>query len=840
MDNDIFKKFTPNLKKTLIDAEKIARDRNINQDTEHQLMAILQNKDTLAAEILASFDVTVDRVELISSLISHKNSDNPSIITDSAKKSIQLAVQTALKYHHANVGSEHLLLALISNKIFNSYLILERIGVEPRKIRKQVEAIFSGINKSFNQVNTQPNISPMINPQNLLEDDGFDEPFFGTMPQIPGLSNQPQKKESTLDIHSTNLTTLARNKKLDPVIGRDREIHRLIQTLSRRTKNNPVLVGEPGVGKTAIVEGLAQKIVRGDVPEKITDAEILSLDLGSILAGTMYRGQFESRVKKILAEIEKRQNIILFVDEIHMIVGAGSTEGSVDAANLLKPMLAKGKLHLIGSTTFNEYKKYIEKDAAFERRFQPIKVAEPSKEETLKILQGIKGYYEEFHKVKYAPEALLAAVDFSTRYIHDRSLPDKAIDLIDEAGAAKNSHIKKADPVTPLKKELMKVLKEKESLIIAEKYEEATLLREKTIKLQDRIQLLGSRKPLQPEIIVSMQDIADLVSEWTGVPVTTMTFEEKKNYLNLEKKLKHFVIGQNEAISELAKAIKRARTGIANPARPIGSFIFLGPTGVGKTELAKVLAKEIFGTDKALVKIDMSEFSEKHNVARLIGAPAGYVGYEEGGKLTEKIRQNPYSVILFDEIEKAHPEVFNILLQIMDDGTLTDAKGRSVDFKNTIIIMTSNLGTDIIRRQAAIGFGHSKSDQNKYEMMRDNVIETVEKTFRPEFINRLDKIIVFSSLNKATVRKIVDLQLAELIKRLENKKIKLIVPVKVRNLIAEKSYSEDYGARPVRKFITDYIETLLSDKLLEAEITEETVIKLAIKDGKINLEQTAQ
>lgn len=833
MNNDIFKKFTPNLKQTLIEAEKIALDRNLNQDTEHQLIAILQNKDTLAAEILASFDVTIDRVELISSLISHKNAGDQPIIAESAKKTIQLAVQTALKYHHANVGSEHLLLALISNKVFNSYLILERIGVDPKKIKKQVESIFNGINKSFNSPNSQSNIGPMMDPQSLLEDSGFDEPLFGPMPQMPGLTNTPQQKESALDTHSTNLTSLARAKKLDPVIGRDEEIHRLIQTLSRRTKNNPVLVGEPGVGKTAIVEGLAQKIVRGDVPEKMINAEILSLDLGSILAGTMYRGQFESRVKKILAEIEKRKNIILFVDEIHMIVGAGSTEGSVDAANLLKPMLAKGQLHMIGSTTFNEYKKYIEKDAAFERRFQPIKVAEPTKEEALKILQGIKSHYETFHHVKYLPEALASAVDFSIRYIHDRSLPDKAIDLIDEAGAAKNSYMKKPDQSTQLKKELMKLLKEKENFIIAEKYEEATLLREKSIKLQDKIEALNAKKPAELEVAVTMKDIADLVSEWTGVPVATMTFEEKKNYLNLEKKLKAFVIGQDEAIAELAKAIKRARTGIANPARPIGSFIFLGPTGVGKTELAKVLAKEIFGTDKALVKIDMSEFSEKHNVARLIGAPAGYVGYEEGGKLTEKIRQNPYSVILFDEIEKSHPEVFNILLQIMDDGTLTDAKGRTVDFKNTIIIMTSNLGTDIIRRQAAIGFGHSKSAQNKYEMMKDNVIETVEKTFRPEFINRLDKIIVFSQLNQATVRRIVDLQLAELIKRLDSKKVKLIVPAKVRDLIAEKSYSEDYGARPVRKFIADNIETLLSDKLLEAEIDDEMTIKLGMKESKI-------
>ncbi|PIS07611.1 hypothetical protein COT78_02845 [Candidatus Berkelbacteria bacterium CG10_big_fil_rev_8_21_14_0_10_43_13] len=838
MNNDIFNKFTPSLKKTLIDAEQIARERNLTLDTEHQLLAILQNRDTLAAEILTSFDVTSDRAELISSLISHKKTKTtkPTVITESAKKSLQLAVQTALKYRHSNVGSEHLLLALISNKMFNSYLVIERIGVDPKKIKKQVESIFNGINQSFNQLDSQPQINPMINPSNLLEDEGIaDEQFFGPMPPMPGLNNPAQTKESTLDTHSTNLTALTKTKKLDPVIGREKEIHRLIQTLSRRTKNNPVLVGEPGVGKTAIVEGLAQKIIKGEVPEKIANTEILSLDLGSILAGTMYRGQFESRVKKILAEIEKRKNIILFVDEVHMIIGAGSTEGSVDAANLLKPMLAKGKLRLIGATTFNEYKKYIEKDSAFERRFQPIKVEEPTRDEAYKILTGIKSYYEEFHHVKYSPESLDAAVDFSIRYIHDRSLPDKAIDLIDEAGAAHNSEVKKADPLSKLQKELAQISREKEKLIDAEKYEQATLLREKSLKLQNKIKQLKSDRKAASVPEINARDIADLVSEWTGVPVTTMSLKERSSYINLDKKLKKYIVGQDEAIVELARAIKRARTGIANPARPIGSFIFLGPTGVGKTELAKVLAREIFGSEKTLVKIDMSEFAEKHNVARLIGAPAGYIGYEEGGKLTEKIRQNPYSVILFDEIEKAHPEVFNILLQIMDEGALTDAKGRTVDFKNTIIIMTSNLGTDIIRRQAAIGFGHSKSDQGRYEMMKENVIETVEKTFRPEFINRLDKVIVFSPLSKIVIRKIVDLQIGELVTRLANKNIKLVVPIDVRKFIADKSYSDDYGARPIRKFIADKIESILSDKLLEHDTAENLTLKLKLEKDKIIL-----
>lgn len=833
MNSDIFKKFTPNLKKTLIEADKIAKERKSGQDTEHQLLAILQNKETLASEILANFDIKIDRIELIASLVAHPKSSQTEATND-AKKAIQLAVQAASRFNHSTVGSEHLLLALISCKTFNSFMIIERIGIDPNKIKNQIELIFKGIKNSFSTPENVDNIPPMINPEASIADDGLDDPIpFNGMQSFVQPVNPP-RKESALDSFSVNLTKLAHEKKLDPVIGREKEISRLIQTLSRRTKNNPILIGEPGVGKTAIVEGLAQKINSGNVPTKISQTEILSLDLGSILAGTMYRGQFESRIKKILSEIEKRGNVILFVDEIHMMVGAGSTEGSIDAANLLKPMLAKGQLRLIGSTTFDEYKKHIEKDAAFERRFQPIYVAEPTFEETIKILSGIKGRYEQFHNVRYSDEAIKAAADLSIRYIHDRFLPDKAIDLIDEAGAANSSKKTKPDPVSELKKKLTKILKKKEDLIVSEKYEEATLLREKEIKIQEEIQSHVTELEKNWPTITDTE-IADLVSEWTGVPVSSLSLKEKRNYLNLDRKLKKYIIGQDNAIDELVKAIKRSRTGIANPKRPIGSFIFLGPTGVGKTELTKVLAREIFGSEDSLVKIDMSEFAEKHNVARLIGAPAGYVGYEEGGKLTEKIRKNPYSVILFDEIEKAHPEIFNILLQIMEDGTLTDAKGRTVDFKNSIIIMTSNLGTDILRRQSAIGFGNSKSSESKYIKMHDNVIETVEKTFRPEFVNRLDSVIVFYPLGKTSVRKIVDLQLENLKNRLKKQGVLLEISTKVATLIAEKSYNEEYGARPVRKFIADNIETVLSDIILASDQTTNK-IKLIVKKDKISVE----
>jgi ATP-dependent Clp protease ATP-binding subunit ClpC len=835
MDNNIFNKFSKNLKKALVEAEKIAFEKNMGLNTEHQLVALLSNKGTLAYEILSGFDITSDRLELIASLMAHSDKNSGPAITDDAKKAVQQAVQIASKYNHQTIGSEHLLLALISAKTFNSYLLIERIGADPKKIKKQIESIFRGIKNSAN-ASGDPINNLGLNPENMMPEDALEDLNFMANPIQPFANQTNSKKENVLESFATNLTRKAQENKLDPVIGREMEINRLVQTLSRRTKNNPILVGEPGVGKTSIVEGLAQKIVNGNVSTRLMNMEIYSVDLGSVLAGTMYRGQFESRIKKILAEIEKRGNVILFVDEIHMMVGAGSTEGSIDAANLLKPMLAKGMLRLIGSTTFEEYKKHIEKDAAFERRFQPIKVAEPSYKETIIILDGIKERYEKFHNVVYTQSAIVAAVELSKRYLNDRFLPDKAIDLMDEAGARTNSNSNPANlKIGSLKKALAETLNKKDSLIAAEKYEEATKLRAKELKLETEIKALSSNSDIKAAKMITEIEIAKLLSDWTGIPASTMTEVEKKRYLNLEKQLKKFVVGQDEAISELAKALKRSRVGISNPLRPIGSFLFLGPTGVGKTELAKVLAREIFGQKDALIKIDMSEFMEKHNVSRLVGAPAGYVGYEEGGKLTEQVRKNPYSVILFDEIEKAHPEVFNILLQIMEDGVLTDAKGRVVDFKNTIIIMTSNLGTDILRRQSIIGFNKAKTDKEKYDSLKQSVLETVEKSFRPEFINRLDQTLIFYPLDMKSIKKIVSLQLNELEGRLNNLNLSIQVNDQVKEWIAEKSYKPEFGARPIRKFIADNIETILSDEILANNLITGSTIKLDLKKGELAL-----
>jgi len=830
MNNDIFKKFTPNLKKTILNSEQIAKSRNSALNTEHQLLSLLLNKETLAYEILTSFDISADRIDLIANLIDHNQGVSYNISED-AKKSIQLSVQYAAKYNHATIGSEHLLLALISNKGFNSFLIIERAGIDPKKIKRQIETIFKGIGKSFNQHDSLIEQMPIEN----IMSEGMDESFLGSSP-IPFLQSPatPVKKDSVLEQFSNNLTKMAKDGKLDPVIGREKEIGRIVQILSRRTKNNPILVGEPGVGKTAIVEGLAQRIARNFAPSKLQNCEIMSLDLGSILAGTMYRGQFESRIKKILAEIDKRGNVILFVDEIHMMVGAGSTEGSIDAANLLKPMLAKGQLRLIGSTTFDEYKKHIEKDPAFERRFQPVHVLPPTVSETVQILNGLKSHYESFHHVVYTEDAISAAVNLSDRYIHDRSLPDKAIDLLDEAGACAANKNPDNDKASQINKVLTLARKKKEKAISDERYDEAAKLKEEESELEIELANLKTEQNLKNKTIIDSDQIAKLVSDWTGVPVVSLTKKEKKSFLNLSKTLKKFVIGQDEAITEISQAIKRSRVGIGNPKRPIGSFIFLGPTGVGKTELAKVLAREVFGSIDNLFKIDMSEFMEKHNVARLIGAPAGYIGYDEGGKLTERVRKNPYQVILFDEVEKAHPEVFNILLQIMEDGILTDAKGRKIDFKNTIIIMTSNLGTDVLRNQLTIGFTKS-DDQTQYDRLKSSILDTVDRTFRPEFINRLDKVIIFYPLKDQSLRTIVDLQLKELEIRLLQQGFRLEIPLVVRDFIAKKSYDARYGARPIRKYISDHMENCITDAILADKYQSGSTIECKIDKDQIVL-----
>lgn len=833
MNQNIFNKFSDSLKKVLVSAEKMAYEQKCELNTEHLILAILATGDNLGAELMAGLNITPERISLISSLFARKKMPTvlPSLSTD-AKEAISSSFRIALKYNHNQVDCEHLLFALLQNKKYNSYLIFERLGVKPAEISSQIISIFENSSSAKSQPNLLDNM--VSGAEDDLSVDANFIPPLGPMHGNPTL--QKTQRESLLSVFATNLCELSRKNILDPVIGREEETDRIIQILSRRTKNNPILVGEPGVGKTAIVEGLARRIVEAKVPPRLLNNEILSLDMGAIIAGTMYRGQFESRMKKIISEVKKRGKIILFIDEIHTVVGAGSTEGSVDAANILKPLLSKGELRLIGSTTFDEYKKYIEKDAAFERRLQPVKISEPTEQETIKILEGVISRYEKHHNVSYSKESINAAAYLSKRYINDRFLPDKAIDLIDEAGAATNTFSKQAAKLSKLKNNLREILRQKDDLIMTEKYREATLLREKEIVIEKQMtQLESELKKKNVKKNISADDIASIVSRWTGIPVKSMTLDEKKQYLSLEKRIKRKIIGQDQAVKVVVDAIKRARVGISNPTRPTGSFIFLGPTGVGKTELAKVLSEEVLGNRKNLIKIDMSEFMEKHNVSRLVGAPAGYVGYEEGGKLTETIRKNPYAVILLDEIEKAHPEVFNILLQIMEDGELTDAKGRRIDFKNTIIIMTSNLGTDMLNKQSTIGFEGGLNDFGKYTKIEEDVMEAIEKHFRPEFLNRLDNIVIFHPLSPRSIKKIVELNLGEFKERLEQNKYKIIFSIDLPQHIAEIGFDQNFGARPIRKIIANKIEAPFSQNILLGNYKPGDTIKIDIKNDQIVL-----
>jgi len=827
---NVFGKFSPNLQKVLMTAEKIAKEQNSIIDTEHLFLALLMIKGTLANDILSVYRVSEDQAHLVAGLVSKRVARKaPNGMSKDAKAATQLGVQFAAKFKHKIVDVEHLLLALVSNKTFNSYSIIERIGINPEDIKTQIESVFSEIDKSKEMMQV-PNLDN-------LEIPGTDA-SFGPMGPPPGMNMQATKtkEKSALKAFTVNITDQARNNKLDPVIGRDIEIDRMTQILSRRKKNNPLLIGEPGVGKTAIVEGLATRIVEGEVPAKIANKEVLSLDMGSLLAGTMYRGQFESRVKKIISEIKKRGNILLFIDEIHTVIGTGSAEGSMDTANILKPPLARGEIQVLGATTFDEFKKHIEKDAAFERRFQPVVVNETDEVETLKILNGIKKKYEQHHRVKYSPEALKAAVKLSHRYIQDRFLPDKAIDLIDEAAAATNVITPEARELSKITRMLSKISSEKEEAVMDEKYENASRLRQEELKLKEKIKKLEKKSTLDKKSNIDNEDIAEVVSKWAGIPVTSLTLSEKKMFMDLEKRITKYIIGQNEAVKEIAKAIRRSRVGISDPKRPIGSFIFLGPTGVGKTELVKVLAREVFGRDDALIKIDMSEFMEKHNVSRLVGAPAGYIGYEEGGKLTEKIRKQPYSLILLDEIEKAHPEVFNILLQIFEDGELTDAKGRRVDFRNTLIVMTSNLGTDTLTRGAKIGFSENPNkSENEYDKLTESVMDRIEKHFKPEFLNRIDRTVVFKPLDKKAIRKIVDVEVAKLFLRIKEMKIKIRISAKAKGWIANKGFKPEYGARPMRRVITENIEAPLSEAILDERFRKGDNVLVDLKKDKIVL-----
>jgi len=807
---EVFEQFSPNARKILTVAQERAElSHSRHLGSEHILLGMLAVDRGVAFSILTRAGLTLEKVEI---LMSFERAVSPSVsrakLSGAAKRILERAVTLAADYGCYYIGSEHLLAAILLDKKNQAYQILEEARLDLQKLEAGVKSLLSEAKK-----------------------------VRGSLP-----SAGREEKKSLLEDFSVDLTQLAREGKLDPVIGREKEITRLIQILNRRTKNNPVLVGDPGVGKTAIVEGLANRIALGKIPPALCNKRVLVVNLSSLVAGTKYRGEFEDRMNKIINEVRERSDVILFVDEVHSLVGAGSAEGSMDAANILKPALARGELQMIGATTLEEYRKHIEKDSALERRFQPITVAEPSAKETLKILSGIKGRYESFHQVVFDDSALKAAVDLSQRYINDRFLPDKAIDLLDEAASLVSidrSPDLAEKGLERLEEKLQKVRLSKEKAVRMRHYEEAARYQNEEKKLKGQLfRQRGKSSPGENRAgwpSVRAQDVARIVSSWTGIPLGELSVGEIVSLKDLEKVLSRRVVGQREATSAVAAAIKRSRMQIGNPNRPLGSFLFLGPTGVGKTELAKVLAEEVFRDKKALIRLDMSEFMERHNVSRLTGAPAGYVGFEEGGRLTEAVRQHPYAVVLFDEIEKAHPEVMNILLQILEEGALSDAKGKKVSFKNTIIILTSNIGTSMFNRQAALGFSAEGKGAvaDNYAKLVERVMENVKKELKPEFINRLDKIIVFKSLGKKQIKSIVELQLKELISRLKKNKIILKIEPAVKELLADKGFEPASGARPIRRLIQTEIEDPLAELLLDKEEGQVRVFKASRRGGKI-------
>ena len=806
-----FHRFTNNAKKSLISAQKIAEVSGSEIKPNHILLGLLGTREGLASDILGSFNVTLEKVRSIMDFIEPSGFNKIGLSIDS-KKIIEKAMDLARRYDQMHVGTEHLLLGTLAES-YEVNNILERLDVSAEEIKKQVE--------------------------NLLAND-FSESSLSDLSVFgEGVTNRRKdianKKTPSLDKFGFDLTEQAKEGKLDPVIGRSREIIRVISILNRRVKNNPILIGDPGVGKTAIIEGLAQKIVNEEVPEVLLGKRVFTLDLAGMVAGTKYRGEFEERLKKVITEVKKSKDVILFIDEFHTIVGAGAAEGAIDAANILKPSLSKGELQTIGATTLDEYQKYIEKDAALERRFQPVIVKELTVPETIMVLKGIRKLYEDHHKITITDEALEAAAKFSYRYITDRFLPDKAIDLVDEAASrvrVENGEIPKN--LRAKQKQLEKLLEEKEEAVIKQEYEKAAQLKIKEMRLKEELKEIDRDRPNSfKELSITAEQIASVVSSMTGVPITKLIKKETEALLDLEKQLKKKIIGQDEAISEIVKYIRRSRVGISDAKRPNGSFIFLGPTGVGKTELAKILASEIFENESSLIKIDMSEFMEKHNVSRLVGAPAGYVGYEEGGKLTEAVRHNPYSLILLDEIEKAHPDVFNILLQILEDGRLTDAKGRTASFKNAILIMTSNVGSDIIAKEASLGFIGGNEEAESRENLKEKVMAALKENFRPEFLNRIDEIIIFNYLGKPEIKKIVDLQLANVAERLRQKQIEIKVTEKAKEFLAERGFDQNLGARPLKRVIQKMVLDPLALKIVSGELKEKDNIIVDLQGNGI-------
>jgi ATP-dependent Clp protease ATP-binding subunit ClpC len=795
---DRFDKFTDRARKVLTLAQDEAQRFNHNYiGTEHLLLGLVREGEGVAARVLENMNVELPKVRTAVEFIIGRG-DRPVVgevgLTPRAKRVIELAIDEARRLGHNYIGTEHLLLGLVREGEGIAAGVLESLGVSLDKVRHEVIRVLSQSSSAG-----------------------------------PAQETKRASKTPTVDQLGINLTEAARLGKLDPVIGREKEIERVIQILSRRTKNNPALIGEPGVGKTAIAEGLAHRIVSGDVPETLMNKRVLTLDIGSLVAGTKYRGEFEERLKKIIEELRNANDAVLFIDELHTLVGAGAAEGAIDAANILKPPLARGELQCIGATTLDEYRKYIERDAALERRFQPVMVEEPTLEQTVEILMGIRERYEQHHKVKITDEAVKAAVDLSTRYITDRHLPDKAIDLIDEAASRVRLRYASAPPaLREAQKDLDRITREKDSAINAQEYEDAATLRETEAtarqKADDlRAEWQASISAVQPQ--VGEEEIAQVVAMWTGIPVTRIAEEESERLLHMEDDLHKRVIGQQEAIEIVSKAVRRARAGLKDPKRPIGSFVFLGPTGVGKTELAKALAEFMFGSEDALIKIDMSEFMERHNVSRLVGAPPGYVGFDEGGQLTEAVRRKSYAVVLLDEIEKAHPEVFNMLLQILEDGHLSDAKGRRVDFRNCIIIMTSNLGARQLQTNSSLGFrAQGETEEARatasHDLMREKVDKELKQTFRPEFLNRIDATVVFRSLTVDEIRLIVDLMLARVRDRLKAQGMILEVTQAAKDHIIKIGYDVAYGARPLRRVIQNMVEDVLAEQLLLRKYTQ--------------------
>ncbi|WP_373531442.1 ATP-dependent Clp protease ATP-binding subunit [Vampirovibrio sp.] len=807
----MFERFTEKAIKVIMLAQEEARRLGHNfVGTEQILLGLIGEGTGIAAKTLKGMGVNLKEARAEVEKIIGRGSGFVAVeipFTPRAKRVLELSWDEARQLGHNYIGTEHLLLGLIREGEGVAARVLENLGVDLTKVRSNVIRMLG-------------------------------ETRGAATTATPGRSKTP-----TLDEFSTNLTQSAQEQRLDPVVGREKEIERVVQILGRRSKNNPVLIGEPGVGKTAIAEGLAQRIVNGDVPEILNDKKIVQLDIGLLVAGTKYRGEFEERLKKVMDEIRQSGNIILVIDELHTLIGAGAAEGAIDAANILKPALSRGELQCIGATTISEYRKHIEKDAALERRFQPVMVEEPSVDETIEIMRGLREKYEAHHKLTITDEALEAAAKLSSRYIADRFLPDKAIDLIDEA----SSRVRLSSSALPpegkvLEKDLKGIIRDKEQAIRNQEFETASDLRDKEAELREKIREMSEDWKKQQEdkkILVTAEHIAHIVSSWTGVPVSKLTESESEKLLKMEETLHERVIGQHDAVTAISKAIRRARVGLKNPNRPIGSFIFSGPTGVGKTELAKALADYFFGSQDNIIRVDMSEYMERHTVSKLIGSPPGYVGYSEGGQLTEMVRRKPYAVILFDEIEKAHPDVFNLLLQILDDGRLTDSKGRSVDFKNTIIIMTSNVGARGIENPSPLGFSVSDDDEKaRYEKMKETVMDEMKKMFRPEFLNRLDDTIIFHQLTKEEIRNIVNIMLQDLIKRLSTQSMGLVVPDDVKDELAKEGYSPSYGARPLRRVIQKKLEDELSEQILLGRFKEGDNIAASLKDGEIVFEKT--